>query len=150
MKLTYRIWETCLNKISQCFKGYKWSCLIFINSGPRLKGVIFPSCFAFSLNPLMFYNFKTVLGIMDQKYIFSNTQKLLLENKMLTNTHLIHKEESENIKLHYKTSGEYCLRKKKKNLKGQKTMNKIKMFLMLPQRNMKSKFFRLSLLSSSE
>ena len=87
--------------------------LIFINSRPRPKGVIFPSCFAFNLNPLTLYNFETVLGIMDWKYIFSNTQKLLLENKMLTNTHLIHKEESENIKIRYTAWGEHLLREKK-------------------------------------
>lgn len=50
----------------------------------------------------MLYNFETVLAIMDWKYVFSNTQKLLLENKKLANTPLILKEESENINIRYK------------------------------------------------
>lgn len=73
--------------------------LIFINSRTTPKGVICPSCFTFSLNPLILYNFETNLVIMDWKYVFSNTQKLLLENNTLTNIHVIHKEESENIKV---------------------------------------------------
>lgn len=125
--------------------------LNFINSRPRPKAVIFASCFAFSLSSLMLYNFETALTIMDWKHIFSNTQALLVENKMQTNTQLIHKEESENIKIHCQAWGEYPLREIKREIpKGFKRINKIRMHLLLPQHDMNADFFRLSLLSPSE
>lgn len=88
---------------------------------------------------------------MDWKHIFSNTQALLVENKMKANPQFIHKEESENIKIHCKAWGVYPLREIKGEIpKGCKRMDKTRMFLSLPQHGIKGDFFRLSLLSPSE
>lgn len=99
----------------------------------------------------MLYNFETALTIMDWKHVFSNTEALLVENKMPANPQLIHKEESKNIKIHCRAWGEYPVREIKREIpKGFERMNKNRMFLSLPQHDMNGDFFMLSLLSPEQ
>lgn len=150
LELTHRMWETC-PRVRHPNVAINEALLIFINSRPRLKTVIFGISFVFSLSSLTLYDFETALTIMDWKHIFLNTQELLVENKMYANPQLIHKEESENIKIHCKAWGECPQREIKREIpKGFKRMNKTRMFLSLPQHDMSSDFFRLSILSPPE